>query len=149
MQEEQQAIIIKYEEGIYYIENFWLPIQLIITSELSKTTNLWLRSLTNALKDQADVRNLLSEYRHHKTEGLYKALMNVIVRANNQLFMEEKHMCEALLELMKDELDARENEGIRKGEAKTYLKLSHEGILTISDVATRLGITEEKVNEML
>ncbi len=145
LQEQMQASIIKYDKGVYYIKGFWMPIQLIITSELSGESNLWLRSLTNCLKERKEARNLLKEFGKHKNEGLYKSLMNVIVRANNQLFEEEKRMCDALLELMKDELDARENEG----EKKVYLRLIREGILTIPDVAVRLGISEEQVREML
>ena len=38
--------------------------------------------------------------------------MNLIVRANQEKFKEVKAMCEALEELMKDELEAKKVEGI-------------------------------------
>ncbi len=42
-----------------------------------------------------------------------------------------------------------EARGESKGEAKAYLTLLREGILTIQDVAQRLGISEEEVQKML
>ena len=36
----------------------------------------------------------------------YKSVMNIIIRANNELFRREKPMCEALMELMQEEMDA-------------------------------------------
>ncbi len=37
--------------------------------------------------------------------------MDIIVRANEEKFEEAKRMCKALEELMKDELEAKKNEG--------------------------------------
>ena len=34
----------------------------------------------------------------------YKSVMNIIIRANNELFRREKPMCEALMELMQEDL---------------------------------------------
>lgn len=47
---------------------------------------------------------IIAEYEKHKNNGLYKAVMDIIVRANRKTFEEGKVMCDALLELMKDEL---------------------------------------------
>lgn len=41
--------------------------------------------------------------------------MNIIVQANHEKFEEVKGMCDALRELMKDELDAERDEGERNG----------------------------------
>ena len=47
---------------------------------------------------------------------LYQAVMEIIVKANeNQLKEGKRDMCNALLELMKDELDEKREEGIREG----------------------------------
>ena len=49
---------------------------------------------------------------------LYQAVMEIIVKANeNQLKEGKRDMCNALLELMKDELDEKREEGIREGES--------------------------------
>ena len=49
---------------------------------------------------------------------LYQAVMEIIVKANeNQLKEGKRDMCNALLELMKDELDEKREEGIKEGES--------------------------------
>ena len=72
----------KVDEGIYYITNDIIPMQLLVMSELSKEENLWLKSLTNDLDDIEIIDELSKEYGAHEHEELYKAVMDVIVRAN-------------------------------------------------------------------
>ena len=64
----------------------------------------------------ASAEKLIDEYEKHKNSNLYKAVMDIIVRANSETFKEVKDMCEALKELMKDELDAARENGIRQGQ---------------------------------
>jgi len=101
--------ISKYENGIYYVKGDIMPIQIIVKKRLSKHTNLWLTSLTNKLflKDQAKL--LLKEYHKHRTNSLYRSVMNTIVNSNLKTFEEDKDMCEALEAIM----DRRE-EKVRK-----------------------------------
>lgn len=147
LRQERQLDIIRIEEGIYYIEGAYFPIQLLLTSELSKGANFWLRNLTNSLKEHREVNELITEYEKHRQNELYRAMMNIIIRANEMLFEEVKgeDMCEALRELFKDEIEAAKNEG----ESRAFIQLLREGILTVADVATRLNITEAEVQEML
>lgn len=111
-----------------------LPIQIIITSELSKKESLWLRNLTNHLKSTKDAEELLKDYKKHKKNTLYESVMDIIVRANEEKFEEAKRMCKALEELMKDELEAKKSEGqeigIQQGKERVNeltLKLSALG----------------------
>ena len=97
--------------GIYYLIGDTLPIQIIVTSELSKKESLWLRNLTNQLKSTKDAEELLKDYKKHKKNTLYESVMDIIVRANEEKFEEAKKMCKALEELMKDELEAKKTEG--------------------------------------
>ena len=61
-------------------------------------------------------RHLLEDYKKNKENQLYQAVMEIIVKANeNQLKEGKRDMCNALLELMKDELDEKREEGIREG----------------------------------
>ena len=59
---------------------------------------------------------------------LYQAVMEIIVKANkNRLKEGKRNMCNALLELMKDELDEKREEGEALGENRInqlILKLS-------------------------
>lgn len=93
-------------------ESDMFPIQFIITSRLSEKENLWLKSLTDDLKQTAEARRLVIEYRKSKNNSLYRSVMDIIVRANREKFQEVKKMCTALEELMKEEIE----EGMAKGE---------------------------------
>lgn len=96
-----------------------LPIQIIVTSKLSKKENLWLGNLTNHLKNIEEVQDLLSEYKKHKKDTLYESVMDIIVKANQKLFEKEGDaMCKALEELMKDELEAQMLKGKAIGAAQ-------------------------------
>ena len=80
--------------------------------------NLWLYSLTDTLKDMSVTRQLLEDYKKNKEDQLYQAVMEIIVKANeNRLKEGKRDMCNALLELMKDELDEKREEGIKEGES--------------------------------
>ena len=106
------------EEGIYYVIGDILPIQILVTNRLSPEKNLWLYSLTDTLKDMSVTRQLLEDYKKNKENQLYQAVMEIIVKANeNQLKEGKRDMCNALLELMKDELDEKREEGIKEGES--------------------------------
>jgi hypothetical protein len=102
----------RVDSGIYYIvkDNGILPTQLIVTSELDYEANMWIAGLTNDMNDSEKADKLLKEYKAHKDNTLYESVMNVVVRANNELFNGGDVMCEALDELYKDAIDARVNE---------------------------------------
>ena len=106
------------EEGIYYVIGDILPIQILVTNRLSPERNLWLYSLTDTLEDMSVTRQLLEDYKKNKENQLYQAVMEIIVKANeNRLKEGKRDMCNALLELMKDELDEKREEGIKEGES--------------------------------
>lgn len=116
MKEVRHYTIDNPEEGIYYVIGDILPIQILVTNRLSPEKNLWLYSLTDTLKDMSVTRQLLEDYKKNKENQLYQAVMEIIVKANeNRLKEGKRDMCNALLELMKDELDEKREEGIREG----------------------------------
>ena len=105
------------EAGIYYVIGAPLPIQIIVTAKLSKEENFWLGNLTNRVKNTKDVQHLLAEYKKHKKDILYESIMDIIVKANPKMFEKEGDiMCEALEELMKDELEAQMQKGKEIGQ---------------------------------
>ena len=63
---------------------------------------------------------MLKEYKKHKTDKLYESVMDTIMKSNFNLVKEMETMCEALRELMKDELEERERiakeDGKKEGE---------------------------------
>ena len=116
LKEVRHYIIDNPEEGIYYVIGDILPIQILVTNRLSPEKNLWLYSLTDTLEDMSVTRRLLEDYKKNKEDQLYQAVMEIIVKANeNRLKEGKRDMCNALLELMKDELDEKREEGIREG----------------------------------
>ena len=116
MKEVRHYTIDNPEEGIYYVIGDILPIQVLVTNQLSPEKNLWLYSLTDTLEDMSVTRQLLEDYKKNKENQLYQSVMEIIVKANeNRLKEGKRDMCNALLELMKDELDEKREEGIREG----------------------------------
>ena len=89
--------------------------QIIVTKELTDEKNLWLHNLTNSLRETSSVKKLLSEYEKQKRNTLYQAVMEIIVNANKGKFSEVNHMCNALLEIVKDDLAERERIGEERG----------------------------------
>ena len=116
--------------------------------------NLWLYSLTDTLKDMSVTRQLLEDYKKNKEDQLYQAVMEIIVKANeNRLKEGKRDMCNALLELMKDELDEKREEGIKEGEPlgesrinQLNLKLSE---LSRSDEILKAAVDREYQKKLL
>ena len=102
---------IEGKDGIYMIYGDFFPMQIILTSKLSDTENFWLRYLTDDLQSVEEANKILDKYEGHQKENLHKSVMNIIVNANREVFKEAKEMCEALRELMKEELEEREKVG--------------------------------------
>ena len=124
-------------DGIYYIIGDIIPIQLIVTSQLSPEDNLWLNSLTNDIREM-NIEQLSSEYGKHENEELYQSAMNIIVHANTKKFEEASKMCEALYEIFKGDIEAAEIKGRLEGRLEA----------TITSCKS-LGATREKTLSMI
>lgn len=94
----------KAEKGIYYVEGDKIPIQLLVTRQLSKKENLWLSSLTNNLSEREIIDELLNDFEKHRDNSLYVSVMDMILHANREIFEEVKGMYGFIQELFKDEL---------------------------------------------
>ena len=143
----------EYETGIYYIKGDIFPIQLIVTSRLSKEHNFWLKNLTDDLTDTEAVRELAREYRDKQQNQLYRSVMNVIIKANEELFKEECDVCEAIIDLFRDEYDAgiakAREIGVQQGMREKILSLFRKGMLSKKDAAAELNITVEEFEKIL
>lgn len=115
LEQERKLELEKIDDGIYYMTGDQIPIQFIVTRFLSKKENLWLSSLTNHLDGVDIAKELIEAYKDNQENNLYKSMMDVIVRANKEKFLEVKEMCLAIEELMKDELEAKRKEGVKEG----------------------------------
>ena len=129
------------------------PIQLIVTSRLSKENNFWLKNLTDDLTDAEAVQELAREYQAHRENTLYRSVMNVIIKANEELFKEESGVCEAIIDLFRDEYDKGVEDakqlGVQQGALQQIISLVRKGLLTIGDAAGELNMSIEEFKEML
>ncbi len=109
------------ESGIYELIGDPITMQLIITHELTKEKNFWIQNLRNDLQTGGEIQDIIDTYEKNKGQALYQAVMNVIIRANQERIREARQMqmCEALDELFydiyADDLENRRKEGRREG----------------------------------
>lgn len=74
--------------------------------------------------EQKKAADAAEEYSGKEKNPLYETVMDVIMRANKEVYEEAKDMCQALRELFADELEERENKGIEQGESRLGLLIS-------------------------
>ena len=144
--------------GIYYVtEHLPFPAQVIVTQELEPGEHRSLRILSNHAKKE-DVEEFLREAEGMNTprdRQNVEAVLQVSVKANDELYRKirrDANMCDALRELMKDDLeDARklgESEGEVRGEAKIILKMNHSG-MSPENIASITGKDLDEINAIL
>lgn len=124
--------------------------QLLLTPKLSEKENYWLQNLRTNLKAGTEIRSLVARYEKHKHSKDYEAVMDLITRANWKEMEVERKMCDALKELLSDELHEANTRGKSEGItlAKQVFKLSAQG-LQPAVIAEKCGISLEQVNEIL
>ena len=156
--------------GIYYVtERLPFPVQIIVTQELEPREHRSLRILSNHAKKE-DVEEFLKEVEKMNTpreRQNVEAVLQVSVKANDELYREirrDANMCDALRELMKDDIE-REVSAARKlgesegevrgkamgevvGEAKIILKMNHSG-MSPENIAFITGKDLDEINAIL
>ncbi len=118
--------------GIYYVSGMWLPIQIVVIKELSKENHSSFRILSENV-DIEDVREFLKKA--EKMTGTrarrnIDSLLQVSVNANYEVYEQirrESIMCEALRELMKDEIERDKKESREQGLAEGRAEGRAEG----------------------
>ena len=146
-----RGIIIENKgNGIYYLKGDPIPMQLLLTPKLSEKENYWLQNLRTNLKAGTEIRSLVARYEKHKHSKDYEAVMDLITRANWKEMEVERKMCDALKELLSDELHEANTRGKSEGItlAKQVFKLSAQGLQPAA-IAEKCGISLEQVNEIL
>lgn len=133
-------------ERIYYVSGPKIPIQVIVTQQLSKEKNLWLRSLTDRMKDKEDMKRLLNEYREKQKNPLYESVMQMIVRANEEKFKEADCMCEALNRIIQDQIEEKIRNSLQAGYDEGYGMGMQQGEHSINSLIlclAKLGRTSD------
>lgn len=138
-----------YAKGIYYITGGMFQMQLILTSRLSEKENFWLKNLTNDLKKKEEAEEMFREYGKNKNSNLHKSVMDLVMRANLKIFKEVRgDMCDALLELMQDELEEREQKGAQDKILDLINKKLAKG-KSVEQIAEELEETPETIRELI
>lgn len=154
---------------IYMTEHLPFPAQIIVTQELEPGEHRSLRILSNHAKKE-DIEEFLRNVEEMNTprdRQNVEAVLQVSVKANDELYREirrDANMCDALRELMKDDLeDARklgESEGEVRGEArgkvmgevvgeaKIILKMNHSG-MSPENIASITGKDLDEIHAIL
>lgn len=135
------AVIREVFKGIYYVDGLMFPLQLLLTDRLPKEEYVWLSRLQRGLGLEADIEPLARTYRENKKNPLYQAMMDLIIRANQQQYEEGMKMCDALRELFADELVEREEKGRERGVLLKLISLVHK--------KQQKGIQPETIADML
>lgn len=140
--------------GIYYVtEHLPFPAQIIVTQELEPGEHRSLRILSNHAKKE-DVEEFL-----RKAEGMntprdrqnVEAVLQVSVKANDELYREirrDANMCDALRELMKDDLEDARKLGESEGEAKIIINMNRSG-MSPENIASITGKDLDEINAIL
>ena len=152
----------RQEQGIYYIEGDRIPIQIVVTSELEEENNLWLYSLTDNLKDKATAEKILTTCQGHLKDDDYQSYVDVVMRANLDVFMEVLRMNkldESLLEIMYEKgfVKKLEQIGMEKGLEKgrvlgvveMLIKLNHDKEDIVKTITTDYCIDKDEAEKII
>lgn len=154
--ETSGAKIEEHSQGIYYITgNVLFSTQIVVTRQLGKKTHRSLRILSrNARKD--DVKAFLEESIRLTAPGdrnNIDAILQVSASANQKLYEEVRRdsiMCEALRELMKDEIEKERLQAAAAAAQEAAAAATQDTILNnIKSLMHNLNLTAEQAMNAL
>ena len=155
---EDGAVIEQKFPGIYYITgNTLFPVQIVVAKELDKQTHSSLRVLT----DNADIEDVETFLQNSvKTSEPWEredidAVLQASVSANKELYeaiRRDSGMCQALRELMKDEIEDAEKRAEKRGEIRGERRGEKNGGIRKESIIVKNmynnGITPEEISTM-
>ena len=89
-------------------------------------------------------------YQDKRKNTLYRSVMNVIIKANEELFKEESDVCEAIIDLFRDEYDKGIEEAKQQGIEFFVLEYLEDGFSAeqiTKKLVRRFSMTEEQAKE--
>ena len=114
--------VTEVEKGIYYVNGDLIPIQILVTKNLSGEENLWLKSLTNKLKATETAEKLVENYMDHKDSSLHRSVIETIMRANQKIFREVNGMSDIFMEIVQEKFDRKLKEEVEKATEENTVK---------------------------
>lgn len=152
--------------GIYYVQGLAIPAQIIVTSELESQNHESLKVLSKSAEKE-DIQKFTEMAKNFKEPGDKEkadAVLQVSVVANKEKYDEVRRstgMCEALRELMKDEIEEElkknRDQAIKEGRAEgenlakkeMAYELYHAEGFTIERIAKLVKMDQKIVEEWL
>lgn len=117
--------ILQYKPGIYHIKgDIPFPVQIVVTSKLGNMEHLALKMLTKKLRadEAAAFINMAKELQNEADKDNVDAVLQISVNVNSKIYDDIRkgnpNMCQALRELMKEELREERAAGRKEMEAE-------------------------------
>lgn len=143
LRELEHNITRKYS-GVYYVSNkLMIPIQIIVTKELEPEEHISLRILSDNVTEK-DAKNFVEKaslMNEKDDRENADAILQISVSANKTIYdrvKEEDTMCDALRDLMKEEIEEEKNKAIKE-----------ERMATIRALMKNLKCSAEKAMESM
>ena len=137
----------KKHPGVYYVSGVVnIPTQVIVTKELDKAQHASLRVLTKRAlpEDVITFLQMVGGFTEPGDKQNADAVLQLSVSANRQIYEDLKRrdpaMCEALRELMKEEIEERFNEG----KLIAYAEMIDKGLISYEQAAQAVDMTVEQ-----
>lgn len=151
-----------HTSGIYYVQGFSIPIQIVVTKELDSKNHESLKVLSRSAEKE-DIQKFTELARDFSEPGDKEkadAVLQVSVAANREKYDEvrrSENMCEALRELMKEEieqeLEKARKEGLRLGKEEGREEGRQEKIQVKKEMAYELyheeGFSIERIAKLV
>ncbi|SHK60642.1 3-isopropylmalate dehydrogenase [Hespellia stercorisuis] len=143
LQQSRCMEVKKKGKGIYYLTGDPIPIQMLITKELSMEENLWIRSLRTDVKSEKEINCILKEYEKHRNLNRYEAAMDAITRGNAERIREVQGMSNLIRILYEEEfeeLEKKKAEEIEKAEKEMEKEMEKKN----AEVMRRVELEKER-----
>ena len=142
--------------GIYYVTgNLMFPVQIIVTGQMESHTHLSLKALSKQVKkeDAKAFVEMATGFTEPGDKENADAVLQISVGANQYVYdtiKEEDNMCEALRELMKDEIEAEVKNAVESGLAEGRAEgRAEERIQSIRSLMKNLKLSAEQAMESI
>ena len=135
--------VTEVEKGIYYVNGDLIPIQILVTKNLSGEENLWLKSLTNKLKATETAEKLVENYMDHKDSRLHRSVIETIMRANQKIFREVNGMSDIFMEIVQEKFDRKLKEEVEKATEKAVKEATEENTVK-TKLTERISLIQKK-----
>ena len=135
--------VTEVEKGIYYVNGDFIPIQILVTKNLSGEENLWLKSLTNKLKATETAEKLVKNYMDHKDSSLHRSVIETIMRANQKIFREVNGMSDIFMEIVQEKFDRKLKEEVEKATEKAVKEATEENTVK-TKLTERISLIQKK-----